>query len=163
MEPKLETLEAVLVRRFPHPVARVYRVWTEPQHIAQWFRPYDDVTLEVPTFDFREGGDYFFRYTWSDGVFPVRGRFLTIRPEECLIFSWKPQPPDADAGKETMVSVWFRTPEPGVTEIELRHTLFPDATMRQRHEEGWIATLDRLSRHLLPDETKPTNTSTPTP
>jgi uncharacterized protein YndB with AHSA1/START domain len=81
-------------------------------------------------------------------LFPVRGRFLTIRDEECLIFTWEPQPPDVDAGKETLVSVWFRELEPGVTELELRHTLFPDATMRQRHEDGWIATLDRLTRYL---------------
>lgn len=144
-----QAMEAVLVRRFPHPISRVYGVWTDPKHLAEWLRPFDDVTLEIPRFDFHEGGEYQFRYTWPDGVFPVRGRFLTIRPEECLIFSWEPQPPDVDAGKETMVSVWFRTVEPGQTELEVRHTLFPDATMRQRHDEGWTATLDRLARYLL--------------
>lgn len=147
MDPR--TLEAVLVRRFPHPVARVYGVWTEPQHLAEWLRPFDDVTLEIPLFDFREGGNYQFRYTWPGGLFPVHGRFLTIRPEQSLIFSWEPQPPDPDAGKETMVSVWFRAVESDETELEVRHTLFPDSAMRQRHDEGWTATLDRLARFLL--------------
>lgn len=153
MKPSPSPFEARQTRRFPHPVSRVYAAWIDPQQIVQWWRPYDDVTLEVVAFEFRENGNYLFRYTWPGGVFPVRGRFLTIKPEECLIFSWEPQPPDPDAGKETMVSVWFRSIEPGVTEIELRHTLFPDETMRRRHEEGWVATLDRLVRELIPDKT----------
>jgi uncharacterized protein YndB with AHSA1/START domain len=150
MKSKPEPSEVVLVRRFPHPVSRVYRMWTDPAHIAEWLRPFDDVTLEVRMFEFCEGGGYFFRYAWTDGIFPVRGHFLTIRAEECLIFSWEPQAPDPDAGKETLVSVWFRASDPGGTEIELRHTLFPDEGMRRRHEEGWMATLDRLARHLQP-------------
>lgn len=144
-----QPFEAVLVRRFPHPLSLVYRVWTDPQHLAEWLRPFDDVTLEIPLFEFREGGEYQFRYTWPGGLFPVYGRFLTIRPEQSLIFSWEPQPPDVDAGKETMVSAWFRAIEPGQTELEVRHTLFPDSAMRQRHDEGWAATLDRLARFLL--------------
>jgi uncharacterized protein YndB with AHSA1/START domain len=160
MEP--QPLEAVLVRRFPHPVSRVFRVWSDPIHVAAWFRPYDDVTLQVTAFDFREGGDYFFRYTWTEGVFPVCGKFLTIRPEDCLIFSWLPQPPDMDAGKESLVSVWFRSLAAASTEIELRHTLFPDEAMRRRHEDGWVATLDRLCRYLVPDQTKPQAIEPPT-
>ena len=196
MPPSPRTFEATVIRRYPHPIARVYRAWTSVEHIEQWFRPFDDVTLTVEQFDLREGGDYFFRYTWPEsqylfsgarpslgaagssssnvhdfpdtpspsrpaapkdgraplntyeGHFPVRGKFLTIRPEHSLIFSWEPQEPDPDAGKETMVSVFFRALDAGHTEIEVRHTLFPDESMRQRHDEGWNATLDRLSRHL---------------
>lgn len=144
----LRTLEARIVRQYPHPVSRVYRAWIMAEHIEEWFRPFDDVTLKVEQFEPREGGCYDFRYTWPEGEFPVRGTFLTITPEQTLIFSWEPQPPDVDAGKETMVSVFFRALKPSLTEVEVRHTLFPDETMRQRHEEGWCATLDRLSRHL---------------
>jgi uncharacterized protein YndB with AHSA1/START domain len=132
------------------------------EHIEQWFRPLDDVTLRVEHFDLREGGDYFFRYSWPEGEFPVRGRFITVQPEQSLIFSWEPQEPDVDAGKETMVAVFFRALEPSVTEVEVRHMLFPDDPMRQRHDEGWNATLDRLSRHLdaeKPNHANPINTT----
>jgi uncharacterized protein YndB with AHSA1/START domain len=148
MSASSRTPEARIIRRYPHPLARVYEAWTKVEHIEQWFRPFDDVTRSVAQFDLREGGGYFFHYKWPDGEFPVRGKFLTIRPGQRLIFSWEPQEPDVDAGKETMVSVFFRELEPTLTEVEVRHTLFPDETMRQRHEEGWNATLDRLSRHL---------------
>jgi uncharacterized protein YndB with AHSA1/START domain len=146
MENPKKTLEAVITRRFPYPVALVYRMWTEPRHLERWLSPADEIRLEVMEFDFREGGEYCFRYTWGGkNVFPLRGRFLTIEPERTLIFTWLPQPPDPDAGKETMVSVWFRSHFDGETEVEVRHTLFPDEAMRTRHQEGWIGALERLN------------------
>lgn len=140
--------EAIITQRYPHPVARVYRAWTEPAHMEKWFRPFDDVTMKVTAFDFREGGEYGFHYTWPEGEFPVQGRFLSVRPHECLIFTWLPQPPDVDAGKDTLVSVFFRAISDRETEVEVRHTLFPDEPMRQRHTEGWTATLARLVGYL---------------
>ena len=140
--------ETQLIRRFPHPVARVYRAWTMVEHIEQWFCPSDDVHLEVEQFELREGGEFRFLYTWPEGVFPVHCKFLTITPEQALIFSWEPQAPHQDAGKETMVSVFFRALAPSLTEVEIRHTLFPDDAMRVCHHEGWCGTLDRLSRLL---------------
>lgn len=148
-------LELKLQRIFPHPRALVYEMWSDPRHVAEWFRPFDDVILEVQAFDFQEGGNYAFRYSWPDGVFPVQGTFLTIRSNETLIFTWEPQSPDPDAGKQTLVSVWFHEAPGDGTEIELRHTLFPDKPMHSRHEAGWLATLDRLSRYLSNPQTKP--------
>jgi uncharacterized protein YndB with AHSA1/START domain len=143
------TFEAIVTRQLDAPVELVYRTWAEPEHLPHWLSPSDEVTLIVQQFEFREGGDYCFRYTWDQaGQMDVRGRFLKIVPAETLIFSWEPQEPDVDAGKETMVSVWFRSRGPRSTEVEIRHTLFPDEAMRRRHNEGWTGTIDRLSRHL---------------
>jgi uncharacterized protein YndB with AHSA1/START domain len=142
------TLEARIIRRYPHPVSRVYRAWTQPAHLPQWFRPYDEVAMEIVEFDLREGGEYVFHFTWPQSKFLLRGKFLTIQPEECLIFTWTPQAPDIDAGKDTMVSVFFRALGNHETELEVRHSLFPDEAMCQRHEGCWSATLDQLLRRL---------------
>jgi uncharacterized protein YndB with AHSA1/START domain len=147
------SLEARLIRRFPQPVSFVYEMWTQPQHLERWLSPADEILMQVVQFDFRAGGEYFFRYTWGENnVFPLRGKFLTIEPENALIFTWLPQPPDPDAGKETMVSVWFRPLPDGGTEVEVRHTLFPDEKMRDRHQEGWNGAFDRLARRLSSPE-----------
>ncbi len=141
-------LEARITRRYAHPVSLVYRAWTDPAHLPQWFRPYDDVTMEIVGFDLREGGEYVFDFTWPQSRFALRGKFLTVRHEECLIFTWTPQPPDVDAGKDTMVSVFFRAFGSRETEVEVRHSLFPDEAMCHRHEGCWNATLDQLLRRL---------------
>lgn len=148
MENRAETHEAMVTRRFPHPVARVFRAWSEPRHIEGWLRPNIDCALRVVRFDFREGGEFYFHYAWNDAASPVQGKFLSIVPERTLIYSWSPQPPDPHAGRETMVSVWFRAVADDVTEVELRHTLFPDETMRERHHCGWCAAFDLLACQL---------------
>jgi uncharacterized protein YndB with AHSA1/START domain len=142
-------LEARLVRRFPQPISFVYQMWTRRDHLEQWLSPADDILMETIEFNFLVGGEYFFRYTWGqNNIFPLRGKFLTIEHEKSLVFTWLPQPPDPDAGKETMVSVWFRPLPDGGTEVEVRHTLFPDEPMRDRHQEGWTGAMDRLERRL---------------
>lgn len=141
-------LEAKLIRRFQHPLERVYRAWTQPQHMARWFSPAEEIELSILKYQLHEGGEYLFRYEWPEGVFPVSGSFLTVMKEDCLIFTWEPQEPDVDAGKETLVSVWFREVATRVTELELRHTLLPDELMRQRHESGWESTLKRFGNYL---------------
>jgi uncharacterized protein YndB with AHSA1/START domain len=142
------TYETRVVRRYPHPLPLVYQAWTRREHLTQWFRPYDDVTLKIVEYDLWEGGAYAFRFTWPHAEFLLHGRFFTVEPEHCLIFSWIPEPPDVDAGKETMVSVFFRAVGECLTEVEVRHTLFPDEAMRERHEGCWNSTLDQLLRRL---------------
>ncbi|MBI3886440.1 MAG: SRPBCC domain-containing protein [Opitutae bacterium] len=148
MKPPPPTYEAVIKRTFPHPLSRVYRAWTQPEHVAAWLKPGEEVSLTVVSFDLRVGGEYHFRYEHGVGIFPVRGKFLTLEPERLIIFTWRPYAPHPDADKDTMVSVWFRSLQPDSTEVELRHTLFPDEPMCQCHEKNWWGTLEQLSRYL---------------
>ena len=150
-----QTYEALIKRTFPHPLSRVYRAWTQPEHVALWLKPSEEVSLTVLGFDLRVGGAYDFRYEHGTGVFPVRGKFLTVEPERSIILTWQPYPPHVDAGKDTMLSVWFRSVSPEATEVDLRHTLFPDETMCQCHEKNWWGTLEQLSRHLAGDTKQP--------
>jgi uncharacterized protein YndB with AHSA1/START domain len=148
MENPEKTHEAVIRRRYPHPVARVFRAWSVPRHLERWLRPDTKCMLRIERFDFREGGEFVFQYAWGDDTGPVHGKFLTIVPEQTLIYSWSPQPPDPYAGRETMVSVWFRAIAAAITEVEIRHALFPDETMRDRHHSGWSTAVEFLSQDL---------------
>ena len=147
MEKRAKPHEAVVVRRYPHPVARVFLAWSVPRHLEGWLRPHAECRLRVATFDFREGGEFLFEYEWGDNASPVRGRFRTIVPEKTLVYSWSPQPPDPYAGCDTIVAVSF-SPAPGGTEVVIRHTVFPDETMRDRHRVGWATALELLAGYL---------------
>ena len=142
------SLEATIIRRYPHPVSRVYRAWIMPEHLEQWFIPFEGMTLKVERFDFREGGEYLYRFKSPEGECPVRGKFLVIRPEKSLIYSFMPLAPHPDADKDTVVSVFFSALADGDTEVEIRHTLFPDVAMRDCHSEGWNGALDNLAKNL---------------
>ena len=148
MPPAPRTHETTIIRRYPHPLARVYRAWIMPEHLEDWFCPSDEMRLKVERFDLCAGGEYCFRFVAPNGDCPVVGKFLSVCPEQSLIFSWLPLEPHPDAGKDTLVSIFFRAIEPSLTEVEVRHTLFPDEPMCACHREGWNGTLDRLGRYL---------------
>lgn len=145
------------MRRYPHPIERVYRAWSVPRHLEGRLRPDRECRLRVAAFDFREGGEFLFEYEWGDNASPVRGKFLTIVPAQTLVYSWSPQAPDPYAGRETMVTVSF-TSTPGGTEVVVRHSVFPDDIMRERHRVGWESALDLLAEQLRAGSgSRPTN------
>lgn len=148
MKSNPKTSEAFIKRTFPHPLSRVYRAWTQAEHVAAWLKPSEELGLKVLGFELRVGGGYDFQFEHGGNIFPVRGKFLTVEPEHSLIFTWLPYASHVDAGKDTLVSVWFRPVSPSSTEVELRHTLFPDETMCQCHEKNWWGTMEQLSRYL---------------
>lgn len=148
MDNPVQSHEVIITGRFPHPIERVFRAWSTPQHIECWLKPESQCRANVVRFDFREGGEYHLHYSWDAGTHSVHGKFLTIVPEKSVIFSWTTLPPDPYAGRETMVSVWFRSLSSDLTEVELRHTLFPDQVMRDCHNFGWSAAFALLTQHL---------------
>jgi uncharacterized protein YndB with AHSA1/START domain len=98
--------------------------------------------------DLRPGGRYRFAFRFPDGAEAiVRGEFLEIRRPGSLVFTWTWEEPDPHAGMETKVSVLLSASGNG-TELVVTHERFPEESVRNRHDEGWSTTLDRLERLL---------------
>lgn len=88
--------ELVLDRLIDAPRAKVYRCWTEPELIKQWFAPKPWTTPEVEI-DLRPGGANSVTMADPEGnQYPNPGIFLEIVPEEKLVFTdaftagWQP-------------------------------------------------------------------------
>ncbi len=135
-----------ITRTFPHPRERVFRAWTEPEALKQWFAPTDDYTTTVPVFELRPGGGYRVEMRHKGGnVHTVAGAFREVKAPERLVYTWKwVDQPDA---VETLVTVQFRE-RGGSTEVALTHELFPSEAARDEHDKGWTGCLDRLARSL---------------
>lgn len=135
-------------RTYPVPPDRVFRAWTEPTLITRWWSPDETIAVEVLAWDLVPGGAWRFGYRFPDGrLVHVRGRFLDITPPSRLAFTWTWEAPDVHAGIETHVTVALRPDGDGTT-VELLHEQFPDDESRDRHDAGWVATLDRLTEVL---------------
>lgn len=73
------------------PRAKIWRAWSDPKHLAQWWCPRPWRT-EVRAFDFRPGGDF---YTFmrgpdekgGEGTSDNPGCFLEIVPHERITFT----------------------------------------------------------------------------
>lgn len=90
------TYELMLTRIIDAPPAKVYRAWTEPELMKQWFAPLPFTTPLVET-DVRPGGSSLVVMQDPEGrEYPNRGVYLEVVENEKLVFTdaytsaWQP-------------------------------------------------------------------------
>lgn len=150
-----ELHELTLTRLIPAPRSIVWRCWTEPELIKQWFTPRPWTTPVVET-DVRTGGATSMIFRGPNGEeFPNRGVYLEVVPEERLVFTdayvtaWVP------SGKPYMTAIVEFADEAGGTRYSARVRHWSEAD-RKSHEDrgfhqGWgkaAEQLEELSRRL---------------
>lgn len=141
-------LELVITRIFNAPRALVWRAWTDPAHLAQWWGP-RGFTLPTCELDLRPGGAYRFhmRGPENDDHW-MRGVFREIVPPERLVSAggWT----EADGtprGPQTLLAVTFE--ELGdKTKVTLRHSGFESVSACDEHRNGWNSSLDCFAEYL---------------
>ena len=60
-------LEIVLTREFDAPIQLVFDVLTKPEHVSNWFAPFECVVTEC-SIDLRVGGDYHIVFVTGEGT-----------------------------------------------------------------------------------------------
>jgi uncharacterized protein YndB with AHSA1/START domain len=123
----------------------VFRAWTEPEALRQWFVPSEEVSTSSVEVDLRVGGRYRIVMESSAGeVYIAVGTYREIRFPEKLVFTWSFE--GSDMG-ETLVSLEFHD-RGNSTELVLTHELFLNKEQRDRHNMGWSSCLDHLASSL---------------
>ncbi|HEX2204945.1 MAG TPA: SRPBCC family protein [Longimicrobium sp.] len=141
--------EMVLTRDFDAPRELVFRAFTEPAHLSQWWGP-DGFTTTTHAIDVRPGGQWRFIMHGPDGTdYPNRIEYREITPPERLFYLHDSDVDDDPARME--VTVTFEDLG-GRTRLTMR-TLFPTAeqraaTARFGAVELGNQTLRRLGEHL---------------
>jgi len=132
-----------LRRTFAAPRDRAFRAWTDPALLKQWWGP-ANCSAPLVEIDLRVGGRYRFGMQCDGGrIFYLSGVYRQIEPPEKLVFTWRWESPDMDAG-ETLVTVEFIERGPA-TEIALTHQGFPAQPITHQHHQGWTGSFDALA------------------
>ena len=77
----------VTKRNFNVPVELLYRAWSQPEHIKNWWGP-DGFTNTFYEFDFRSGGRWLFTMHGPDGKnYENESAFETIKENELIVFN----------------------------------------------------------------------------
>ncbi len=140
--------QLVISKTIAAPVDRVYGAWTTPELMKRWFAPSDEMTVPIADVDLTIGGRYRLQMRNSDGDnHTIVGTYEEIVPNEKLVFSWQWEGSDL----VTRVTVALRALAEGHTELTLTHDGFPDAQIRDKHQQGWGGCLGRLERALSED------------
>ncbi|MBI3127030.1 MAG: SRPBCC domain-containing protein [Candidatus Tectomicrobia bacterium] len=138
-----------LVRTFEAPRERVFRAWTDPEALKEWYGP-DGWSTPSAEVDLRAGGGYRITMKGPEGEeIRLSGTFREVRPPERLVYTWNWEKFHLDLGGlgETLVTVEFHE-RGGATELILTHERFPRAETRDLHGGGWASTLDCLAEYL---------------
>ena len=138
-----------LQRRFRASPERVFRAWTQPVALREWWCPPGWIAAEIEV-DLRVGGAY--RIAMSrvgdGGPVSVCGQFLEVRPPERLVYTWRWEGAFAQM-PETLVTLELCGSQ-DETLLTLTHANFTDLGIRQQHRAGWISACDRLDRLVTP-------------
>lgn len=144
--------ELVLERTFDAPREKVFRAWTEPKLLKQWFVP-SPWTISGVALDVRPGGQSHVVMRDPDGNdYPNRGVYLEVVENEKLVFTdafttaWEP------SDKPFMLAIVTFDDLDGKTRYtaRVRHWTAQD---REAHEEmgfheGWGKCADQLAELL---------------
>ena len=139
--------DITITRTYDAPRELLWRAWTVPEELAQWWGPPGWTTpVDSVTMDVRPGGDFRLTSISDDGTeMPVVGVYREVVEPERLVLD----EPAEHAWHDGSVSVvTFTDVGDGRTEVAIRATIQTTDAMRQNAERGMRATLDRLGEHL---------------
>ena len=138
---------------------RVWKAWTDPELIVQWWGP-ADFTAPVIKVELREGGRYLYAMRSPEGQeFWSTGEYREIVPMERLVFTDSFADAEgnvvpastygmsADWPRELLVTVTFEE-HGGGTKVTLREAGIPAGETLDMAEAGWNESLDKLARVL---------------
>jgi len=148
---KLVGHELVITRVFSAPRDLVFKAWTDPAQLAQWWGP-RGFTNPVCTLDVRCGGTIRIHMRGPEGtVYPMTGVYQEIVEPERLVFTITPLDEQGSPLFEVHNTVTFAE-HGGKTTFTLvarvGKTTAKAAPYLAGMEEGWAQQLERLASYL---------------
>lgn len=143
--------ELTITRIFDAPRSLVFKMWTDPKHVAQWWGP-KGFTNPVCELDVRPGGALRIVMRGPDGVdYPMTGVFREIVEPERLVFTNVAVDKEGNPLLEGLTTVTFAE-HGGKTKLTLQtHAVAlvaHAARMLEGMEAGWTQSLERLEAYL---------------
>ncbi len=137
-----------LTRVFDAPRELVWRAWTDPKHLGQWFGP-RGFSSSLPELDVRVGGALRIVMHGPDGNdYPMKGVFREVKPLERLVFSNIAINNDGNhlLEGETTVTLEVQGSKTKLTVHSYAKGLVPLAPqMLAGMEAGWSQSLDKMA------------------
>jgi uncharacterized protein YndB with AHSA1/START domain len=154
--------ELVITRLFDAPRELVFRAWTEPELMKQWWGT-KDVTLTHLTVDLRVGGKIHLCMRSPDGRDAWFGNVFReiVRPERLVMSDYfsnaegeviSPKQYGMEWPDELTITITF-TEENGKTRVTMRHAADVPLPKDERDGmgQGWNEMFDRLARYVTAD------------
>lgn len=140
-----QTLEVRITREFDAPIDAVFRAWTVPGELAQWYGPAQFDTPEATIrIDLRVGGRYELTMVRRDTgeQMPAGYEIVEAEPPTLLVLRSDPMP-EYGMPQPVITRVELHALGDGRTRMELTDGLYPEGFGHA--ETGWNSSFDRLA------------------
>jgi uncharacterized protein YndB with AHSA1/START domain len=122
----------------------VWRAWTDPDLVRQWFGSDPAGKVTRATLDVRPGGEYSVTFQDSTGLeHRASGVYRAVDRPRALSFTWTWQ---SEPDHETQVRVVL-TPRDGETAMRFEHARLWSGSSHG-YEEGWRRTFAKMQRAI---------------
>lgn len=151
--------EVIITKIFDAPRNLVYKAWTDPNHLKNWFAP-SGCTISFRELDIREGGTFHscvnspgYGDCWCKGVYKqlVQNEkivyTMAIADEAGNLIDAVQAGMDPEWPMETTVTVIF-SDQDGKTKLTLYQTVAEDLAKRTGAYPSWVDMLNRLEQTL---------------
>lgn len=143
--------DLVITRVFDAPRQLVFRAWTDPKQVAQWWGP-NGFTNPVCELDVRPGGEIRIHMRAPNGViYPMKGVFEIVEPER-IVFVSSALDENGNSMFDVLNTITF-VEQHGKTSLTMQARVLRETAVAPQYlqgmEVGWNQTLDRLGNHLM--------------
>jgi|SRR5579862_1613266 len=149
--PETSKWDLVITRTFDAPRELVFKAWTDPRQVQQWWGPngFTNPRCEV---DARPGGEIRIDMRAPDGmVYPMKAVFEELREPERIVFMSSALDADGNSMFDIRNTVTF-SERRGKTELTLLAQVIQATSVAPQYlkgmEMGWNQSLDRLHNHV---------------
>jgi uncharacterized protein YndB with AHSA1/START domain len=143
--------ELIITRVFDAPRELVWKVWTDPKHMAQWWGPHR-FTNPVCELDVRPGGAILIHMRAPDGtVYPMTGVYQEVVAPERLVFTSSALDEEGNPLFEVLNILTFAEQGGKTTQTLLARVVKRTAKAAPYlagMDAGWTQTLERLAKYL---------------
>jgi uncharacterized protein YndB with AHSA1/START domain len=141
--------ELVLTRLIDAPREKLFRCWTEPELLKQWFAPLP-YTITHAELDVRSGGSNYIVMRSPEGQdMPLRGVYLEVVPNERVVFTDAYTRPWEPSDKPFFTGIITFEDEGGKTRYTARALHWTDedceAHEKMGFHEGWGQCADQMA------------------
>lgn len=142
-------------REYAYEPAEVFRFWVTPSLLEQWSRP-DGMSLEIPKFEARVGGEYHYVHKNEQGLWDCTGAFKDFQRNVRIVMMDKQvKNPRGEVIYQNLECIVDFKDCGGSTQVHIRQKGFPDMQGLRECKQGWTQCLDKLDVLLAAEGVHP--------
>lgn len=142
-EPSMKATAVRVTREFAAPPHKVWRVWTEPSAVSQWFGSDPNGEVLSASLDVRPGGRFEVTFADGDGTqHTASGVYLQVAPPRLLRFTWNWK---SEPGVETEITVELSARDSNETTMQFEHGKLIRVSTHN-YLDGWRSTFNKMEQ-----------------